>query len=240
MDNRVKYGILILAGGVGIYIIWKGGYFQQWFPSLFGTTTPTPTTPSAPAPTTPKALTPPNPPPGAMPPPNPNNYPPAGTQSIVNGATYQADGKGGWVLVKAAPTPPTTPTQLPTYCDLNTPGWSLNAQGQCAPTPATSPTQLISQQMVAQAGKSNGLSLDEWCYEYTAVTGQQCPFDPGNILPQEFNDAGVHLDDGTIGDRTTPTSIDTWLAFVNLKAPGSGISGLSGLAALHVANAWLV
>lgn len=275
MDNRLKYGILIVAGGVGIYIIWKGGYFQQWFPSLFGPSTPAPPTTPGGKPTCGPGQTlvnwpganaecmdnskvpfgggsaPPNPLPPAPHPPAPN-YPPVGTQSIVNGATYQADGKGGWVLVKAAPSSscppgqtltssgtciPTPSTNPPNYCDTNTLGWSYQ-NGQCARTPAQT-TQLISQQMVNLAGNSDGLSLDEWCYEYTAVTGQQCPFDPGNILPQEFNDAGVLNVDGSAGDRTTPTSIDTWLAFVNLKVPGSGISGLAGLVALHVANAWL-
>ena len=116
--------------------------------------------------------------------------------------------------------------------------------GSCQPTPpavtqAPTVTQTVSEQMVTAAGKSNGLTMDEWCFYFTSVTGNDCPFDPGDILPQEFQDAGVVLEDGTAGDRTTPTDIGTWLAFAQLKAPQLGLTGIEGLAALHVANAWL-
>lgn len=35
MDKNVRLFVLLGLGGVGVYLIWKGGYFQQWLPSLF-------------------------------------------------------------------------------------------------------------------------------------------------------------------------------------------------------------
>ncbi len=222
MDKNLKYGILILAGGVGIYIIYKGGYLQQWFPSLFGTSTPTPaptpsTQPSVPTTITPIPKLPALPP--ALPVPVSATPPAVGTVYTDSSGNHWSWTGSGWQALTPSNPPP--------------------SGGAAAPPATAQATQLVSQQMVALAGSSDGLSLDQWCFEYTAATGNQCPFDPGEILPQEFIDAGVVNTDGSGGDRTTPTSISTWLAFVNLKAPGAGISGLQGLAALHVANAWL-
>jgi hypothetical protein len=245
MDKNIKYGILILAGGVGVYLIYKGGYFQQWFPSLFGPSTPTKpaTTPSTPTTitTTPKT-------PALTQPPvtTPTGYPPAGTLSYSNGATFQADGKGGWVMIQAAPNTtcppglqhqnsndptspcvPLHPASLPNNCDTNTPGWSYQ-NGECLETPAV---QTISEKMVAAAGMSDGLNMDQWCYYYTQVTGNACPRDPGEIIAA----AGDNPPSFPQG-RDTLMDVNTWLAFMNQD--GAGLTGI-GLAALHVANAWL-
>ncbi len=246
MDKNMKYVVLVAVGGVGVYLIWKGNYFQQWFPSLFGPSVPA-TTPTIPG-TTPPVTTPKVIPPPTTPPPPGTNYPAAGTLSISNGATYSADGKGGWVLVKAAPAsaPQPCPTgqvlvnaldptsgcitpgaSAPNYCDTNTPGWSMQ-DGQCKVIPPS-----VSQQMVAAAGMSDGLDMDQWCYYYSQVTGgSPCPRDPGDIIAA----AGDNPPSFPQG-RDTLMDIGTWLAFMNQN--GAGLSGLE-LAALHVANAWLV
>ncbi len=86
--------------------------------------------------------------------------------------------------------------------------------------------------MVALAGKSDGLDMDEWAYYFTEVTGQPSPRDPGDIIAA----AGDNPPSFPQG-RATQMDIGTWLAFMNQG--GAGISGLAGLAALRVANAWL-
>src|SRR5579863_8653409 len=45
MDKNMKVLIVVGAAGVGIYILYKGGYLAQWFPQLFPAATPTSTTP---------------------------------------------------------------------------------------------------------------------------------------------------------------------------------------------------
>jgi hypothetical protein len=35
MDKNVRYIVLIGAGGVGVYLLYKGGYLQKWLPSVF-------------------------------------------------------------------------------------------------------------------------------------------------------------------------------------------------------------
>jgi len=113
-----------------------------------------------------------------------------------------------------------------TYCDLNTPGWSLQ-NGVCKQTPAPPPSpKAISEQMITLAGTSVGLNMDQWCYYFTEATGNDCPVDPGSIDMRVYNGAGVVLEDGTIGDRTTPIDIGTWLSIMQLQAPQLGLSGL--------------
>lgn len=174
----------------------------------------------------------------------PATSPAVGSTSVSNGATYQWNGSA-WVLLKAAPEvqacqagyhrqksyDPTSPCMpdaaapSATFCDTGTPGWSMQ-NGVCKQTPAPTPPLPISQQMVAAAGTSSGLSTDQWCYYYTLVTGNDCPVDPGSIDMTVYNGAGVVLEDGTIGDRTTPISIGTWLSIMQLQAPGLGLSGM--------------
>jgi len=230
MDKNLKYGILILAGGVGVYIIWKGGYLQQWFPSLFGTATPTPApTPSTQPSSTPPPTHPPVIPPPSTPPPPGTNYPAAGTPSTVNGQTYIADGHGGWNPVAPSHNCPTGQhwSALDNACVCD--DGSTNVNGVCQgqhPAPAV---LSISQRMVAAAGQTDGLDLDQWCYYYTQVTGNACPRDPGDIIAAA-GDPSPSFPQG----RSTPIDIGTWLAFMNQDG-----AGLTGLAALHVANAWL-
>jgi hypothetical protein len=40
VDKNVKILVLVGVGGVAVYLIWKGGYFQKWFPTLFSGTAP--------------------------------------------------------------------------------------------------------------------------------------------------------------------------------------------------------
>jgi hypothetical protein len=87
--------------------------------------------------------------------------------------------------------------------------------------------------MVAAAGMSDGLDMDQWAYYFEQITGQPSPRDPGDIIAAA-GDNPPSFPDG----RATVMDIGTWLAFMNQD--GAGISGLEGLAALHVANAWLV
>jgi len=204
MDSRVKYGVLIVVGGVGVYLIWKGGYLAQWFPSLFGPGAPLATAPV----TTPTGVT------------------PAQVAAIMAQQPSSLPAISAPTAPVPAPTP-TTPVSVP-----STPASPVN--------PAPAATQLISQKMTALAGTSTGLGMDQWCYFYTAATGQDCPFDPGSIDPQTYQDAGILAADGSAGDRSTPTDIGTWLAMAQLQAPQLGLTGIEGLAALHVANAWLV
>ncbi len=269
MDSRVKYGILIVVGGVGVYLIWKGGYFQQWFPSLFGPST-TPTTPGTTTGQTPAQIA------AAA----------AAAKAASDAAAAKASGDAAALAAankaasdaaaakvaadaaaaaqqtaqnaaaakaaadraaaaKAAADAAAAVQQHPPPCpDPNMtwngvacvcpPGYLLGA------TTNTCDPQLVSQQMVTWAGTSDGLSTDEWCYFYTKVTGNDCPVDPGSIDPNVYHDAGVQLADGSPGDRSTPTRIDTWLAIMQNQAPSAGLSGMAGLAALRVANAWLV
>ena len=246
MDKNLKYVILFAVGGVGVYILWKGNYLQQWFPSLFGASPGTAGTGTNAGTSTKQVIPPVMPPATPPPPPSGPTGPAVGTTSIVNGNTFTWNGSS-WVLTQAATPPPLVcPPGQYDYNGVCVPigsscpaGQTVNpATGKCV-IPATVATQLISQQMVSKAGMSDGLNMDQWCYYFSAVTGQDCPFDPGEITPQEFNDAGVVLTDGSPGDRTTPTNIGTWVAFAQLKAPSAGISGLYGLAAMHAANAWL-
>jgi hypothetical protein len=208
----LKWGLLAL----GAYLVYK--YIQEngGVSGLFGTTAagapPLGTTPTTIAPTVTHPATTPSTPP--VPPP----ATPANTQPVVGQIMYGANNTqwrwtgSNWQQIQPAPPAPVT-------CG---PGL-VNQNGVCVPAPP------VSQQMVALAGKSDGLSLDQWCYYYTQATGLDCPFDPGNITPQAFNDAGVQLIDGTIGDRSTPTSVSTWLAFAQLNAPQLSLTGLGAM-----------
>jgi hypothetical protein len=207
VDSRVKYGILIVVGGVGVYLLWKGNYLAQWMPSVFG--------------------------PGA----------PLGSAVIPSAPVGATPAQ---IAAQIAAQPTTQPTTLPTV--------TPSVPAVPAPTPVTTPspapasitpaaaTQIVSQKMVSAAGMSSGLSTDEWCLYFTQVTGSDCPVDPGSIDPTVYHDAGVLAADGSgnPGDRSTPTDIGTWLAIMQNQAPSAGLSGLAGLAALRVANAWLV
>jgi hypothetical protein len=240
VDNRVKYGILIAVGGVGVYLIWKGGYFQQWFPSLFGPATPTPNTPAT----------------GQTPAQIAATAAAAKAASDVAAAAASGNAAALAAAQKAASDAAAAKAAADAAAAQKTPvshtcpdimTWN-DAEGACVCPPgyllgATTNTcvpQLVSQQMVTAAGASDGLSTDEWCYFYEKITGNQCPIDPGSIDPNVYHDAGVQLADGSPGDRSTPTSIQTWLAIMQNQAPSAGLSGLAGLAALRVANAWLV
>jgi hypothetical protein len=207
VDSRVKYGILIVVGGVGVYLIWKGGYLAQWMPSVFGPGAPlgSAVIPAAPAGATPAQI-----------------------------AAAQPSSAQPTTLPTGTPSVPAVPAPTPT---------PVSVAPAPTPTPITpaAATQLVSQKMVTAAGMSDGLSMDEWCFYFTQVTGSDCPIDPGSIDPQVYHDAGVLQPDGTTpGDRSTPTSIQTWLAIMQNQAPSACLSGLAGLAALRVANAWLV
>ena len=266
MDSRVKYGILIVVGGVGVYLIWKGGYFQQWFPSLFGPATPTPSTTPGTTGQTPaqiaaaaaaaKAAS-----DAAAAAASGNAAALAAAQKAASDAAAAkaaadaaaaqqaaqnaAAAKAAVDLAAAAKAAAANQPATHTCPDIMT--WN-DAEGACVCPPgyllgATTNTcvpQLISAQMVTAAGTSDGLSTDEWCFYYQKITGNDCPIDPGSIDPQVYHDAGVQLADGSPGDRSTPTSIQTWLAIMQNQAPSAGLSGLAGLAALRVANAWLV
>jgi hypothetical protein len=255
MDNRVKYGILVVVGGVGVYLLWKGNYFQQWFPSLFGpstpATTPTPTgqTPAqiAAAAAAAKAAS-----DAAAAAASGNAAALAAAQkaaSVAAAAKAAADAAAAATQAAntAAAAKAAAANQPVTHTCPDIMTWNAAENACVCPlgyllgaTTNTCVPQLVSQQMVTAAGASDGLSMDEWCYEFTAVTGQQCPIDPGSIDPGVYHDAGVQLADGSPGDRSTPTSIQTWLAIMQNQAPSAGLSGLQGLAALRVANAWLV
>ncbi len=215
---------LLAGGGYLAYAAYSGSWpFSPAVPTTLPTTpnyipAKTPVTKPADAPATTPATPPAAPAPGAT--------------SIVNGATYQWNGSA-WTLIKAAPQPQVCQTgyhrlnasdptsdciadvvigskSTGTFCDLNTPGWSIDANGVCVQTPAAD-TRTVSQKMVAAAGMSDGLSTDEWCYYYSQVTGNDCPVDPGSITYDS-------------GDRSTPISIGEWLSIMNQT--GAGLSGL--------------
>jgi hypothetical protein len=266
MDKNMKYVVLVAVGGVGVYLLWKGNYLQQWFPSLFasgGIFAPGAATPATVAgqSATCTALA----------------QKVGGVSKVMANdpllpkirgiVTLSADQEamltacGGLDLTAgqlatiqtaiapknlppSAPPPiaptPTTPattpvTALPPVTVVPTPQIQPPAVTQ-----SPNPTQAISQQMVALAGMSSGLGLDQWCFYFTEATGNDCPFDQGSIDPQTYADAGIVAADGSPGDRSTPTDIGTWLAMAQLQAPQLGLTGIEGLAALHVANEWLV
>ncbi len=147
------------------------------------------------------------------------------------------DGNGVWTDTGAAPAathncPPgmtwnaanndceAPASQNLNYCQTNTPGWSVQ-NGLCLPDPTPTAPTPTTQKMVQAAGMSDGLSLDQWCFYYTQVTGQPCPRDPGDIIAAA-GDPSPSFPQG----RATPIDIGTWLAFMNQN--GAGLSGLYG------------
>jgi hypothetical protein len=143
----------------------------------------------------------------------PQGCPAAGTVAVLNGISQQADGKCGWTVVQPAP------QNQPLVC---TGGLVDNGAGACVPAP---PIQTTLQKMAALASGAL-FSTDEWCYFYTQISGNACPVDPGNIDPTGYNAVGANLTDGTIGDRTTPITIDQWYQLMQNQVAGFSLSGL--------------
>lgn len=243
MDKNVKIIVLLGVGGVGVYILWKGNYLQTWFPSLFGSSTPT-TTPAAGTShgTTPPATAPATPPPPAPP------ATPVGTQKTdAQGNVFTWNGSA-WInnpltcpsgqhpqngVCTPYATTPTTPATTPQGC----PDGQTNVNGVCVQTSTSE-----SSRMLAAAGGVNSQNMDQWCYYWTQVSGAACPVDPGAIDPGVYQGAfgaGFTNPDGSPPDRTTPMDIGTWIAIINNQDPSQGLTGMAGLAAMRIANAWL-
>lgn len=226
---------LLAGGGYLAYAFYKG----DW-PFAAAPATTTPTTSSNYVPST----TPTTKPPASTTPPAPTDASCAASGLILqNGACVKPPPPGPavgaqmtdpagntlqwsgstWTLIKAAPNPkPYSGT--PGICTQ--PDY-YNASGVCvdpfsgqpvagvpARTPTAPPPTTISQKMVAAAGTSS-LNMDEWCYYYTQVTGNDCPVDPGD--PSLYPNGG---------DRSTAIDINTWLSIMQGQAPELGLSGL--------------
>jgi hypothetical protein len=204
MDNNVKYVVLVAVGGVGVYLIWKGGYLQQWFPSLFGTAIPA-TTPAA----------------------TPAASPSGSTASALIASSIPAAVSTPLI---SAPTP-TTPATI----TLTSPAVPVATVAPITPAAAALAVSVQMSNAAASAGQDvNNLNMDQWNYYYGVVTGTPAPIDPGAVSPGIY--AGAF---GAPADRTTPTDVGTWLAIVQNQNPSAGLTGMAGLAALRVANAWL-
>jgi hypothetical protein len=119
--------------------------------------------------------------------------------------------------VPVAPPNPVNPAPVPV-------SWTSPS-----PQPSVAVVAPISQRMLAAAG-TNSLNMDQWCFYFTAATGQACPVDPGSIDPSVYVGAGIV-------DRTTPTDVGTWLAIMQNQAPQLG---LMGLGAMRYTPAWLM
>jgi hypothetical protein len=161
--------------------------------------------------------------------------PPPSTVPVLNAAALAAQAqKNTSTIVPPAPTPTTQP---PTVGTQPIPAPPIVV------TPPAPPIQTTMQQMAALAA-GQPLSMDQWCYYYTQVSGNQCPVDPGSIDPGVYHDAGVQLSDGSPGDRSTPTSIDTWYAIMQNQVAGFNLSGLGmfvpALAGSRVGSPWLL
>lgn len=232
MAKGMDVGTMALIGGGGYLAL---AYTKGMWPFNATAATSTPTTPNYVAPAPKPAVTTQKPVDNTTPATSPAS-PAAGATSVVNGATYQWNGSA-WVLLKAAPVVQPCPTgyvrannwdpnaacvnpnaPLPTFCETNTPGWSIQ-NGECRQTPVPPSPVLISQKMVAAAGTSSGLGMDQWCFYYQQVTGNDCPVDPGSIDMTPYGG----------GDRSTPISIGTWLSIMQDQAPQLGLSGLGDL-----------
>jgi hypothetical protein len=136
--------------------------------------------------------------------------------SILSGAPYIGP-VGGTLPVGS--TIPSTPVSTPP--PFTTP----------TPAPIVQPVTLaptVSQKMLAAAG-TNSLNMDQWCFYYSAATGNGCPVDPGSIDPSVYAGAGIV-------DRTTPTDVGTWIAIMQNQAPQLGLMGLGA----RFTPAWLM
>jgi hypothetical protein len=203
--DLIKYGLIAL----GAYLIYE--YIQKngGLSGIFGATVAAGSAPAhpitigpAPASIPQPSATPTTPTPTPTPQPVTATPPstPVGTVKTINGLPYSWNGSA-WLPVQAVP----------------------------SPTPSNTPTAAISQQMLNAAG-TNSLNMDQWCFYFTAATGQACPVDPGSIDPTVYAGAGIV-------DRTTPTDVGTWLAIMQNQAPQLG---LMGLGVMRFTPAWLM
>lgn len=201
---------ILLVGGVGYYL-----YSSGFFSSLFGATS-TPTVPGNQPPANqppPPVVTPVTPPVAAAIQCGVNQVISAdgkscvaatvGATKIINGATYQFNGSS-WGLINTGQV----------VCNTG----FTNVNGTCTPNPP--PPIPISQQMGNLAGGNNLLTMDQWCFYFTQITGLPCPRDPGDIIAA----AGPNPPSFPQG-RDTPIDVGTWLAFMN-QGTNAGISGL--------------
>lgn len=233
MDKNTRYILLALAGGVGVYIIWKGEYLQQWFPSLFAATVPSTTgnsgsagTPAqiAAAQAAAKAAS-------DLAAANAAGNAAAvaaAQQAAANAAAAKAtaDAQAAAIAAaakvasdaaaKAAAVVSTNPSANP--C----PAGQLLYNGQCVPVGSSANDTLTK---IATAAGSSGplLNMDQWCY-FAAQVGVTCP-DPGSIDPDLY--AGAW---GPGTDRTTPIAADTFWYLATQTDPS--LKGLRGMQAL--------
>lgn len=220
MDKNLKYIVIALAGGVGVYIIWKGNYLQEWFPDMFGPSTGgTGGTDDA-----------------------------AKKKAIADAAALKAKQASDAAAVDPTNAQKVAEAKrlsdeaaAATYCTqelaLCPDGSAMPRAADCTWLPANCPAPVVAQPVVttqdkiANAALADGwgalLNMDQWCF-YAAKAGVTCP-DPGDIDPSLYEGAW-----GAGTDRTTPIAVDTFWYLITVTDPSLGMNGLSkiGLAGI--------
>ena len=164
MDKNVKVLIVLGAAGVGVYILYKGGYLAQWFPQLFPATTPATAAPTS----------------------TPGNVP---IQTIGNPPQAPV-----FTPTRTTPTTaqPNQPTNRPTSCPPGQTSAMESAPPRPHHHPPRSLKQSPNRCSISRGPSVDGtLNMDQWDYYYTQVAANDCPVDPGSIDPGVYQGAGV-------------------------------------------------
>lgn len=230
MDKNVKLAVLVLGGGLGVYLLYKylkdQGYWAKWFgasASAAPAVSAAAAASSAPASTaSAPAAGPIAPHPGGW---LPTDYVPCTGGIAVwndgpdaNSANYRTSPQDASKVRCVMEEPPIVP-----------PSCSPNQQlvnGVCQAVAATLSTI---QKVQQAAGSQTSLNTDQWCFYYNQIFGEgSCP-DPGNI------DGSIFAANG-LTDRTTPTDVNTWWGVMTQANPG--LSGLGWLSKQYLAGEW--
>jgi hypothetical protein len=230
VDKNLRLGILVIVGGVGVYLVYKGGYFKKWFPTLF-TSNPADAASDAAAAKA-KAdlaasdaaaakakadLA------AAQAAANPTNT--AAQAAAVKAASDAAAAKAIANTAALKATADAAAAAAAAAANPTCPAGQWNYNGTCVPT-GTGPTDTVTKVATAagKAGMGPLLNMDQWCYFYKQIVGSDdCP-DPGAIPDSVY--AGAW---GQAADRTTPIDAGTWWALSKWANPGLAGAGMAGV-----------
>lgn len=253
----MKYIVLAVVGGVGVYLIWKGGYLGQWFPDLFG-----PSTGSTGDAAAKKALAdaaalkaqqaaaa------AAVDPTNAQKVADARRLADEAAAKKLAADKAAADAAKPPATPPPPPAartykpsdvvscptgEVATWANGTTEMRNVADSAKCNSLDSSSVVPVVPpagskmdqiQNLALASGEGALLTIDQWCY-FAGQIGITCP-DPGEIDPALY--AGA-WGEGT--DRTTPIAVDTFWYLITVTDPS--LVGMNGLSEIGLAGiGWL-
>jgi len=259
MDKNMKYIVLAVVGGVGVYLIWKGGYLGEWFPSLFGSATgSTGDAAAKKALADAAALKAAQAAAAASSDPT-NAQKVADAQRLANEAAAKKAAADKAAADAAAQKPPATPPpppaartykpsdviscpsgQVATWLDGTTAMRSVADSAKCNPLDSSTVVPVVPpagskmdqiQNAALAAGEGGLLNMDQWCY-FAGTVGVVCP-DPGSIDPALYEGAW-----GAGTDRTTPIAVDTFWYLITVTDPS--LVGMIGLSEIGLAGiGWL-